>query len=108
MGLQQYSKYWYRLSDKYTIMVNITCYLGTYINYFISCRIAELHPALAEAAALIAAAVHEEAVGGQNQASLPPLSSGYSYSLDALSEDDEMDSSQVHLFRSMFSNMAII
>jgi hypothetical protein len=56
-------------------------------------RIAELHPALAEAANHIAAAVHEEAATGNvtNQGS----SSGYSYSLDALSDEEEMDSSQV-------------
>ncbi|XP_023726645.1 ubiquitin-like protein 7 isoform X2 [Cryptotermes secundus] len=55
-------------------------------------RIAELHPALAEAANHIAAAVHEEAATGNvsNQGS----SSGYSYSLDALSDEEEMDSSQ--------------
>lgn len=55
-------------------------------------RIVELHPALAEAANHIAAAVHEEAVTGN--ASTQPTTSGYSYSLDALSDDEEMDSSQ--------------
>ncbi|XP_021922088.1 ubiquitin-like protein 7 isoform X2 [Zootermopsis nevadensis] len=55
-------------------------------------RIAELHPSLAEAANHIAAVVHEEAATGSatNQGS----SSGYSYSLDALSDEEEMDSSQ--------------
>ncbi|XP_069696661.1 ubiquitin-like protein 7 isoform X2 [Periplaneta americana] len=55
-------------------------------------RIAELHPSLTEAANHIAAAVHEEAATGSaaNQGS----SSGYSYSLDALSDEEEMDSSQ--------------
>jgi hypothetical protein len=63
-------------------------------------RIAELHPALAEAANHIAAAVHEEASTGNvtNQGS----SSGYSYSLDALSDEEEMDSSQVR------GNLAVI
>ncbi|KAJ4446849.1 hypothetical protein ANN_13548 [Periplaneta americana] len=56
-------------------------------------RIAELHPSLTEAANHIAAAVHEEAATGSaaNQGS----SSGYSYSLDALSDEEEMDSSQM-------------
>lgn len=65
-------------------------------------RIAELHPSLAEAASQIAAAVHEEAAAGSstNQGT----SSGYSYSLDALSDDDEeMDSSQV---RTILSRLA--
>lgn len=54
-------------------------------------RIAELHPSLAEAANHIAAAVHEEATtANPNQ---PGTSSGYSYSLEALSDDEEMDSS---------------
>ncbi|GLV31919.1 hypothetical protein CBL_07678 [Carabus blaptoides fortunei] len=54
-------------------------------------RIAELHPSLAEAANHIAAAVHEEAsTTNPNQ---PGTSSGYSYSLEALSDDEEMDSS---------------
>ncbi|XP_075221282.1 ubiquitin-like protein 7 [Lycorma delicatula] len=56
-------------------------------------RIVELHPALAEAANNIAAAVHEEALAG-NGSNNSATSSGYSYSLDALSDDDEMDSSQ--------------
>lgn len=56
-------------------------------------RIAELHPALAEAANHIAAAVHEEAATGN--AASQGSSSGYSYSLDALSDEEEMDSSQV-------------
>ncbi|XP_046687052.1 ubiquitin-like protein 7 [Homalodisca vitripennis] len=56
-------------------------------------RIVELHPALAEAANHIAAAVHEEAIAAPTSTQ-PTTSSGYSYSLDALSDDDEMDSSQ--------------
>ena len=56
-------------------------------------RIAELHPSLAEAANHIAAAVHEEAATGN--ATSQASSSGYSYSLDALSDEEEMDSSQV-------------
>jgi len=55
-------------------------------------RIAELHPSLAEAANHIAAAVHEEAATGN--ATSQASSSGYSYSLDALSDEEEMDSSQ--------------
>ncbi|XP_054287063.1 ubiquitin-like protein 7 [Macrosteles quadrilineatus] len=56
-------------------------------------RIVELHPALAEAANHIAAAVHEEAITA-SATTQPTTSSGYSYSLDALSDDEEMDSSQ--------------
>lgn len=53
-------------------------------------RIAELHPSLIEAAHHIAAHVHEEAANiNQNQAG---TSSGYSYSLDALSDDEDMES----------------
>lgn len=55
-------------------------------------RIAELHPSLPEAANQIAAAVHEEASSAANS-SQPGTSSGYSYSLEALSDDEEMDSS---------------
>ncbi|XP_049835899.1 ubiquitin-like protein 7 isoform X1 [Schistocerca gregaria] len=58
-------------------------------------RIAEAHPALAEAAGHIAAAVQEEAATSSHPTDLPGSSSGYSYSLDGLSDDDEMDSSQV-------------
>lgn len=54
-------------------------------------RIAELHPSLVEAANHIAAAVHEEAT--TVNANTPGTSSGYSYSLEALSDDEEMDSS---------------
>jgi hypothetical protein len=61
--------------------------------YYIIFRIAELHPSLAEAANHIAAAVHEEAAAGS--ATSQGSSSGYSYSLDALSDEEEMDSSQV-------------
>ena len=57
-------------------------------------RIAELHPSLAEAANHIAAAVHEEAATGSSS-NHQGTSSGYSYSLDALSDEEEMDSSQV-------------
>lgn len=54
-------------------------------------KIAKEHPSLIEAANYIAAHVHEEAANvNQNQAS---TSSGYSYSLEALSDDEEMDSS---------------
>ncbi|XP_018326080.1 ubiquitin-like protein 7 [Agrilus planipennis] len=53
-------------------------------------KIAQKHPSLLEAAHHIAAHVHEEAANiSQNQAS---TSTGYSYSLDALSDDEEMDS----------------
>nr|CAD7433444.1 unnamed protein product [Timema monikensis] len=55
-------------------------------------RVAELHPALAEAANHIAAVVHEEATTGSS--STQGQSSGYSYSLDALSDEEDMDSSQ--------------
>lgn len=61
-------------------------------------RIVELHPALAEAANHIAAAVHEDAMAA-TPSSQPTTSSGYSYSLDALSDDDEMDSSQVRTWK---------
>lgn len=54
-------------------------------------RIAELHPSLPEAANQIAAAVHEEASSANSNQ--PGTSSGYSYSLEALSDDEEMDSS---------------
>lgn len=54
-------------------------------------KIAKEHPSLIEAANYIAAHVHEEAANvNQNQAS---TSTGYSYSLEALSDDEEMDSS---------------
>lgn len=56
----------------------------------------ELHPALAEAANHIAAAVHEEAMTA-TPSSQPTTSSGYMYSLDTLSDDEEMDSSQVRI-----------
>jgi len=53
-------------------------------------RIAELHPSLIEAAHHIAAHVHEEASNvSHNQAG---TSTGYSYSLDALSDDEDMES----------------
>ncbi|KAK0171566.1 hypothetical protein PV328_005007 [Microctonus aethiopoides] len=64
-------------------------------------RIAELHPVLVEAAQLIAAAVHEEAhstaASGPGPSSINVPSTAYSYSLDNLSDDEEMaggDSSQ--------------
>jgi hypothetical protein len=80
------------------IIIVITVSNVTVINDFDQCtvlnfRIAELHPALAEAANHIAAAVHEEAATGN--ASSQGSSSGYSYSLEALSDEEEMDSSQV-------------
>lgn len=54
-------------------------------------KMSELHPSLIEAATHIAAHVHEEAAKGNTaQAS---TSTGYSYSLEALSDDEEMDSS---------------
>lgn len=73
---------------------DMLAYKTEYCNIF---RIAELHPSLAEAANHIAAVVHEEAATGSatNQGS----SSGYSYSLDALSDEEEMDSSQVFSLR---------
>lgn len=53
-------------------------------------RIAQLHPSLIEAAHHIAAYVHEEASNlSHNQVG---TSSGYSYSLDALSDDEDMES----------------
>ncbi|XP_063223401.1 ubiquitin-like protein 7 [Bacillus rossius redtenbacheri] len=55
-------------------------------------KLAEQHPHLVEAANHIAAAVHEEAAAGT--ATSQASTSGYSYSVDALSDDDEMDSSQ--------------
>ncbi|KAK9506672.1 hypothetical protein O3M35_008564 [Rhynocoris fuscipes] len=54
-------------------------------------RIVELHPALAEAANHIAAAAHEEAVLSNNGG--PSTSTGLSH-LDALSDEDDMESSQ--------------
>lgn len=54
-------------------------------------RIAELHPSLVEAANHIAAVVHKEAT--TVNPNTPGTSSGYSYSLEALSDDEEMDSS---------------
>ncbi|XP_039291880.1 ubiquitin-like protein 7 [Nilaparvata lugens] len=55
-------------------------------------RIVEVHPALAEVANHIVASVHEDCAQGGSQSAAP--ASGYSYSLEALSDDDEMDSSQ--------------
>ncbi|KAL0270686.1 UNVERIFIED_CONTAM: hypothetical protein PYX00_008009 [Menopon gallinae] len=56
-------------------------------------RVVEAHPSLAEAAHYIVAVVHEEAASPA-VTSHPSTSSGYSYTLDALSDDEEMDSSQ--------------
>ncbi|KAI4485848.1 hypothetical protein M0804_006337 [Polistes exclamans] len=62
--------------------------------------IAELHPVLVEAAQNLAAAVHEEAhnnaTTGSNSTMLNTPPTAYSYSLDNLSDDEEMagDSSQ--------------
>lgn len=54
-------------------------------------RVAEKHPSLIEAANYIAAHIHEEQANvDTNQAG---TSTGYSYSLDALSDDEEMDTS---------------
>lgn len=55
-------------------------------------RIVELHPALAEAANHIAAAVHEEAVSGSS--SHPSTSTGLAHLMDMLSDEDDMESSQ--------------
>ncbi|XP_014615555.1 PREDICTED: ubiquitin-like protein 7 [Polistes canadensis] len=63
-------------------------------------RIAELHPVLVEAAQNLAAAVHEEAhnnaTTSSNSTMLNTPPTAYSYSLDNLSDDEEMagDSSQ--------------
>ncbi|KAG7208570.1 hypothetical protein KM043_014783 [Ampulex compressa] len=63
-------------------------------------RIAELHPVLVEAAQNIAAVVHEEAhnsaTAGSSTSTSNPQATAYSYSLDNLSDDEEMagDSSQ--------------
>lgn len=63
-------------------------------------KIAELHPVLVEAAQNLAAAVHEEAhnnaTAGSNSSMLNTPPTAYSYSLDNLSDDEEMagDSSQ--------------
>lgn len=59
----------------------------------ISFRIVELHPALAEAANHIAAAAHEEAVSSNNCG--PSTSAGFSQLMDVLSDEDDMESSQV-------------
>lgn len=56
-------------------------------------RIVKSHPILAEAAYCIEAAIDEES--WSPEATNPGTSSGYSYSLDALSDDEEVDSSQV-------------
>ncbi|XP_023226211.1 ubiquitin-like protein 7 [Centruroides sculpturatus] len=54
-------------------------------------RVVELHPSLAEAATHIAAAFHEEASSSQGATNAAPM---ISYSLDALSDEDEMESDQ--------------
>lgn len=54
-------------------------------------RVVELHPSLAEAATHIAAAFHEEASSSQGATNATPM---ISYSLDALSDEDEMESDQ--------------
>lgn len=59
-------------------------------------RVVEVHPSLAEAAHYIVAVVHEEAASSATNLTVA-TSTGYSYSLDALSDDEEMDSSQVIL-----------
>lgn len=56
-------------------------------------RIVKLHPALAEAANHIVAAVHEMSAAAP-PSTQPTTSTGYSYSLDALSDED--DSSEVN------------
>lgn len=55
-------------------------------------RVVEAHPALAEAAHYIVAVVHEEAASSSTS-SAP--TSGYFYSLEALSDEEDMESSQV-------------
>ncbi|KAL1117823.1 hypothetical protein AAG570_004138 [Ranatra chinensis] len=55
-------------------------------------RIVELHPALAEAANHIAAAVHEDALSVTSLQ--PSTSSGYANVNDLLSDEDDMESSQ--------------
>lgn len=54
-------------------------------------RVVELHPSLAEAATHIAAAFHEEASSSQGATTAAPV---ISYSLDALSDEDDMESDQ--------------
>lgn len=69
-------------------------------------RVVEAHPCLAEAANSIVAVVHEEAASAL--VTNPSTSSGYSYSLDALSDDEEMDSSQVKSVLLFFSSLVIL
>ncbi|CAH1373764.1 unnamed protein product [Tenebrio molitor] len=54
-------------------------------------RVAEKHPSLIEAANYIAAHIHEEQANADS--SQAGTSTGYSYSLEALSDDEEMDTS---------------
>lgn len=55
-------------------------------------RVSEQHPSLIEAANYIAAHIHEEQANvDSNQAS---TSTGYSYSLEALSDDEDMESNR--------------
>ena len=54
-------------------------------------RVAEKHPSLIEAANYIAAHIHEEQANVDT--SQATTSTGYSYSLEALSDDEEMDTS---------------
>lgn len=60
-------------------------------------RVVEKHPALAEAATHIAAAVHEETITARHtrRGEAAPASSTSAFSLDAFSGGEEMDSSQV-------------
>ncbi|XP_973179.3 ubiquitin-like protein 7 [Tribolium castaneum] len=54
-------------------------------------RVADKHPSLIEAANYIAAHIHEEQANADS--SQAGTSTGYSYSLEALSDDEEMDTS---------------
>lgn len=54
-------------------------------------RVAEKHPCLIEAANYIAAHIHEEQAN--TDSSQAGTSTGYSYSLEALSDDEDMDTS---------------
>lgn len=59
-------------------------------------KMAESHPALVEAAVQIAVSFHEERAAPGRAATPPPDASLVSYSLDALSDDDDMDAELEH------------
>lgn len=59
-------------------------------------KMAESHPALVEAAVQIAVSFHEEGMASGRSATPPPDPSLVSYSLDALSDDDDMESELEH------------